>query len=125
MFRSMMIAALTLTLGLAGCGGTFRDAAEERAYLSSLANPTPAQWKRLRALDEGPARVVEEGRRVAEAEADRQGREEASATLAFAKGQVGVDDALALRAFRGVIKNHPGSEQAIEAAGRIKALEGK
>lgn len=45
-------AALCIVLFFAiGCGGhAFKDKAEEAAYLKSLSNPTPEQWKRREAL---------------------------------------------------------------------------
>jgi hypothetical protein len=117
MLRSMLISATTLLM-LAGCGDTFKDAAEERAYLSALSNPTPAQWKRLKAIDGAQAKVDAEAR-------EESDRESAIDTLEYAKGKVGIDDEQAARAFRGVIKNFPRSEQALEAAERLKGLAGK
>jgi hypothetical protein len=52
---------IALGLSLAGCskGTQFDSEAEELAYLSSLSNPTPEQWKRKNALTIKVAQEIE------------------------------------------------------------------
>jgi len=70
-FKSVALLAIILSLA-AGCGsklGTakFDSEREEHAYLSSLSNPTPEQWKRKNELTEKIARESLESSRRAEA----------------------------------------------------------
>jgi hypothetical protein len=65
--------ALVVALTLAGCSGSqFRDERDERDYLEHLSNPTPAQWARMKELQD---KVDAERARKA-AEADRLRLEE-------------------------------------------------
>ena len=48
----LSLASACLLFPLAGCSSEFKDQKEELAYLESLSNPTPSQWKRREELRE-------------------------------------------------------------------------
>jgi hypothetical protein len=48
--RKLGLVVASLALALPACGPGFASESEELAYLSSLANPSPDQWKRRREL---------------------------------------------------------------------------
>jgi hypothetical protein len=62
--------SLLLSLAVLGCGTGFKDEAEELEYLSSLSNPTPAQFLRKKELMREQAKQFSEPRAQLERPAD-------------------------------------------------------
>jgi hypothetical protein len=113
----VLLAVLTM-----GCGGhaptgpAFTSEREESAYLESLSNPTPEQWKRREAL-RAKRKAQEDAINAPEKEANYR-----KFLLEQADMDIKRDPAMAAKGYRYLIEGYPGTPEAKEAEGRLKEL---
>jgi hypothetical protein len=136
-----ILIAATFCAAPLGCGDGLDAEREERAYLSSLSDPTPRQRRRREHLEVATrARLLAQHARLVGVATERAEARRAEAAAAKA-GQDPIDAAgrmaeaaarerdseshLAMLYYREVISKYPGTSQAKQAAARIVAMGGR
>jgi hypothetical protein len=117
----LIVATLGLML-VVGCGESFKDEAEEHAYLSALSNPTPSQFKRRRELDAKKAErdEAEAGRmRAAQLASDRRA---AAGELAEARRKSKASKSAGSVVYREIIERYPDTDEARQAREELEEL---